>query len=131
MLKTAVAEKQEAVQLWDSIVSLSQKIKSNNPADDRYIMVSSLYGLYLHRIIAAGWQAMALGFEGDQTGKYDKPAIKKAIETYDKAWIDFNNLKKNEPSCATLYKPYAFIFVGPTYYEQKGMAYSIDKYRKL
>ena len=130
-LKTAVAEKQEAVQLWDSIVSLSKKIKSNNPADDNYIRVSSLYGLYLHQIIASGWQAMSLGFEGDQTGIYDKTAIRKAIKMYDKAWQDYENLKKTEPSCATLYKPYAFIFVGPVYYDQKGMAYSIDKYRKL
>ena len=74
---------------------------------------------------------MALGFEGDQTANYDKSAISKAIKVYDKAWIDYENLKKTEPSCATLYKPYSFIFVGPSYYNKKGMAYSIDKYRKL
>ena len=130
-LKTAVAEKYEAVQFWDSIVSLSKLVKSTHLLDDKYIRVSSLYGLYLHRIIASGWQVMALGFEGDQTGKYDKHAIRKAINEYDKAWIDYENLKKKESSCASLYKPYAFIFIGPDYYARKGMAYSIDKYRKL
>ncbi|MEI8087714.1 MAG: hypothetical protein WCG93_16005 [Paludibacter sp.] len=130
-LKKAVAEKQESAKMWDSIVTLSQLVKSKYPNDDAYIRVSSLYGLYLHRIIAAGWQTMALGFEGDKTGKYDKIAIRQAIKAYDKAWIDFQNLRKNEPSCATLYKPNAFIYVGPTYYAKKGMGYSIDKYRKL
>jgi hypothetical protein len=130
-LKKAIQEKQKSVQLWDSIVNLSKLVQSKFPDDDRYIKVSSLYGLYLHRIIAAGWETMMLGFEGDQTGKYNKPAIKKAIAAYDKAWFDFNNLRKNEPSCATLYKPNAFIFVGPTYYAKKGMGFSVDKYRKL
>ncbi len=130
-LKKAVLEKQESAQIWDSIVKLSKLIQSNFPEDDRYIKVSSLYGLYLHRIIAAGWQVMALGFEGDKTGKYNKPAIKKAIVAYDKAWIDFKNLKKNEPSCASLYKPNAFIYIAPTYYSQKGIGFSIEKFRKM
>ncbi len=130
-LKTAVEEKQEAVQLWELIASLSKLVKSTYPQDDKYIRVSSLYGLYLHRIIAAGWKTMALGFEGDQTGNYDKSAIRKSITEYDNAWVDYENLNKKEPSCASLYKPYAFIFVGPAYYNKKGMAYSIDKYRKL
>jgi len=130
-LRKAVAEKQEAAQIWSSIVELSRLVKSKHAHDDAYIRISSLYGLYLHRIIAAGWQTMALGFEGDRTGKYDKKGIQTAIKAYDKAWLDFENLKKNEPSCATLYKPNAFIYVGPTYYAQKGMGYSIDKYRKL
>jgi len=130
-LKIAVEEKREAVQLWDSIVSLSKLVKSTHLQDDKYIRVSSMYGLYLHRILASGWQVMALGFEGDQTGKYDKPAIQKAINEYDKAWIDYENLKKKESSCATLYKPYAFIFIGPDYYSKKGLSYSVNKYRKL
>jgi hypothetical protein len=130
-LNKAVQEKNKSVQIWDSIVNLSKVVHSKFPVDDQYIKVSSLYGLYLHRIIAAGWQTMALGFEGDQMGKYNKAAIRKAIEAYDQAWIDFNNLKKNEPSCATLYKPNAFIYVGPTYYAKKGMDFSVDKYRKI
>ncbi len=130
-LRKAVAEKQESAKIWSKIVELSKLVKSSHPEDDHYIKVSSLYGLYLHSVIAAGWQAMALGFEGDKTGKYNKAAIRKAIIEYDKAWFQLQNLKKKESSCATLYKPYAFIFVGPTYYDKKGMGYSIDKYRKL
>ena len=130
-MKTAIDEKQEAVVLWDSIVSLSKLVISSHPEDDRYIRVSSLYGLYLHRIIASGWEIMALGFEGDQTGNYNKVRIRQAIKEYDKAWLQYQGLKKQEPSCATLYKPYAFIFVGPDYFAQKGMDFSINKYRNL
>ncbi len=129
VLKEAVAEKQESAQLWERIVALSRDVKSNQPKDDAYIRVSSLYGLYLHRIIAAGWEVMALGFEGDKTGVYNKAAIQKAINAYDSAWNDFQQLKHKEPPCATLYKPNAFIYTAPTYFYQKGMGYSVDKYR--
>ena len=130
-LSQALAEKQESAKIWAEIVELSKLVKSKHSKDDHYIRVSSLYGLYLHRIIAAGWEVMALGFEGDKTGQYNKLAIQKAIKAYDDAWSDFRNLKNQESACATLYKPNAFIFVGPTYFYQKGIGYSVDKYRKL
>jgi hypothetical protein len=128
-LQKAVAEKQEAAEIWKKIVQLSRQVKSANPNDDTYIRVSSLYGLYLHRIIASGWQVMALGFEGDRTGVYNKKALRKGIAAYDKAWKAFNRLKQTEPTCATLYKPNAFIYVAPSYFGEKGMGFSVNKYR--
>lgn len=130
-LQKAVAEKQESALTWGKIVALSKKVKSNEPQDDAYIRVSSLYGLYLHRIIAAGWQVMALGFEGDKTGNYNKKAIQISIKTYYNAWKAFNKLKQTESSCATLYKPNAFIYVAPNYFGEKGMDFSVEKYRKI
>jgi hypothetical protein len=130
ILKDAVSEKYESVKMWETIVLLSRKVKSGYPIDDAYIRVSSLYGLYLHRIIAAGWEVMALGFEGDKTGRLNKPAIKEAINAYDAAWINFEHLRERESACATLYKPNAFIYRAPDYYYKKGMSYSVEKYRK-
>lgn len=130
-LQKAVAEKQESALIWEKIVALSKKVKSNQSQDDAYIRVSSLYGLYLHRIIAAGWQVMALGFEGDKTGVYNKKAMQKSINAYDKARKAFNKLKQTESACATLYKPNAFIYVAPTYFGEKGMGFSVDKYRRM
>lgn len=130
-LQIAVGEKYEAVKLWKKMVELSQKIYTSNPADDNYIRTSTLYGLYLHKIIASGWNVMALGFSGDKRGSYDKPSIKKALNEYDTAWIKFKNLKNEQSSCATLYQPNAFIYVGPAYCDKKGMGYSVNKYRKL
>ena len=128
-LQKAVAEKQESAEIWEKTVQLSRQVKSANPNDDSYIRVSSLYGLYLHRIIASGWQVMALGFEGDRTGVYNKKSLRNSIAAYDKAWRDFNRLKQTELTCATLYKPNAFIYVAPSYFGEKGMGFSVNKYR--
>jgi hypothetical protein len=128
-LQKAVAEKQEAAEIWEKIVKLSKQVSSSNPEDDDYIRISSLYGLYLYRIIASGWKVMALGFEGDKTGVYNKKSLRKSIAAYDKAWRDFNSLKQTEPTSATLYKPNAFIYVAPSYFGEKGMGFSVNKYR--
>ena len=129
ILDSVIAEKYESVALWKEIVDLSTQIKLSNKDDQEYIKVSSQYGLLLHQIIAYGWQVMALGFEGDRSGKYKANQLREAIKNYDEAWVAYNNLKANNASCATLYKPYAFINVAPTYHAEQGMKASVDKYR--
>ena len=74
---------------------------------------------------------MALGFEGDKTSVYDKAKIGTSIEKYDRYWNQFEDLKRQNPSCATLYKPFAFVYVGPSYHLKKGMGASVDKYRNI
>jgi len=131
VLQKAVAEKYEAVAMWEKIESLSRNIVMRDKADQAYVRVSSQYGLLLHKIIAEGWNIMALGFEGDKTGIYNKAKIKTSIENYDRYWKLYENLKSENPSCATLYKPYAFVYIGPEYHLKKGMGASVDKYRNL
>ena len=131
LLDKVIEEKQVNIDLWKKIVELSTKIEMPNKADQDYIKVSSQYGLLLNTIIADGWKVMALGYKGDKTGKYEKALIAKTIKKYDVDWEKFNQLKANKPSCATLYKPYSFIFVAPTYQGKQGMAASVDKYRKM
>ncbi|WP_197056140.1 hypothetical protein [Flavobacterium gilvum] len=131
LLQKAVAEKYEAVNIWQTIEALSRKIVIRDKADQTYVRVSSQYGLLLHKIIAEGWNIMALGFEGDKTGSYDKAKIKTSIKNYDNYWKQYDDLKKKNPSCATLYKPYAFVFKSPEYHLTNGMGASVDKYRKL
>ncbi|UKJ07952.1 hypothetical protein [Solitalea lacus] len=131
LLQKAVDEKYEAVRMWQSIEALSRKIQISNKADQDYVRVSSQYGLLLHKIIAEGWNIMAMGFEGDKTGIYNKAKIKTSVEKYDRYWKQYEDLKNQNPSCATLYKPYAFVFIGPKYHLTKGMSASVDKYRKL
>jgi hypothetical protein len=131
LLDTAIAEKYEAVELWKKIVALSTQIKMSNKEDEAYIKVSSQYGLLLHEIIAEGWNIMAIGFKGDQTGKYNYAAIKTSIKKYDNYWKLYEQFKADNPSCATLYKPFAFVYQGPSYHLEKGMSFSINKYRKI
>lgn len=131
LLDSAVKEKFEAVVLWEQIDKLSKQVKMHNKADRNYIKVSSRYGLLLHKIIAEGWNIMAMGFTGDLTGSYDKQKIEESIKRYDKYWEDYKNLKENNPDCATLYKPYAFVYQPPHYQSEVGMASSINKYRNI
>jgi hypothetical protein len=130
-LKKAIVEKYEAVELWKKIKKLSDSIILKNKEDEHYIRTSSQYGLLLHQIIAEGWNIMALGYIGDRTGNYDKDAIALSIENYDDLWKKYENLKRKFSDCASLYKPYAFIYIGPEYHKKKGMDASVNHYRDL
>jgi len=131
LLDSVIAEKQEAVKLWEKIVDLSTKIEIANNADQNYIKVSSKYGLLLHTIVADGWNIMALGFIGDKTGSYDTKKLASLIKKYDEDWVNYNKLKEENPSCASLYKPYAFVNIAPSYHSKQGMGASVDRYRKI
>ena len=131
LLDSVIAEKQESVDLWKKIVHLSKQIDITNKADQDYIKVSSEYGLLLHTIIADGWNIMALGFVGDKTGRYDTKKLSALIVKYDMDWVNYKKLKEEKPSCATLYKPYAFVNIAPTYRSKQGMEASVDRYRKI
>ena len=131
LLQKAVDEKYEAVEIWKKISVLSDAIFLKNKEDERYIRTSSQYGLLLHQIIAEGWNIMALGYMGDRTGNYDKVSLASSIAKYDDYWKKYESLKQSYPDCATLYKPYAFIYIGPNYHKNKGMGASVNQYRDL
>lgn len=131
LLQKAVAEKYEAVEMWNKIVALSDSLYLKNKADEHYIRTSSQYGLLLHQIIAEGWNIMALGYTGDQTGNYDKTSLTASLAKYDDLWIKYDNLKRTYSDCATLYKPFAFVYTGPDYHKNKGMGASVDSYRAI
>jgi hypothetical protein len=128
-LDEAVKEKFEAVRLWKKMEKLSRGIRLKDREDQNYVQVSSEYGLLLHQIIAEGWKVMALGMQGDITGNYNAKEMRGAIARYDAYWARYQQFKINNPSSATLYKPYAFEFVAPVYHREKGMGASIDLYR--
>lgn len=131
LLMKAVAEKFEAVEKWKRIANLSSKINMPNKEDQQYLKTSSTYGLLLHQIIAEGWNIMALGFIGDKTGNYSVMELKKSIAKYDEYWLKYKQFKQDNPDCATLYKPYAFIYTSPSYHEERGMDASVNKYRLI
>lgn len=131
LLQKAIAEKYEAVEIWKKIRLFSDAIVLKNKEDEHYIRTSSQYGLLLHQIIAEGWNIMALGYVGDRTGNYDKVSLASSIAKYDDYWKKYENLKQSYSDCATLYKPYAFIYIGPNYHKNKGMDESVNLYRDL
>ena len=54
-----------------------------------------------------------------------------AISDYDQLWEEFKLLKANNEQCATLYKPYGFVYRGPDYHGEYGLQYSVDHYRNI
>lgn len=131
VLMLSVQEKGEAVEIWKRIVGLSHSIDIPDEKTKNYLVVSSRYGLILHQIIAEAWKVMALGFIGDQTGKYNKTSMNKSIKKYYKHWQEFGQLKSDNHQCATIYKPFAFEYHAPDYHGKQGMGATIEKYRKI
>ena len=124
-----------SVALWEDIVELSEKIQCNDKAIEQYIKTSSLYGLWLHRIMEQGWIVMLKGYQGEQTGVYDKTAIKLALEKYDHSWNEYRQLKENNGDCATLYyDQYVKFNVGGDRTKigfVDGMGATVNKYRAM
>jgi len=76
---------------------------------------------------------MLLGYQGDKNGDYDKERIREAIKSYDKLWIEWEELKNNNASCATIYFPDAFSIdeKGVSGDSLNGLGATIDQYRNL
>ena len=124
-LPNFLREKDDAVLMWEEIASLAQKIRFADAATQEYAEVSSQYGLELYRIYQAGFHLAALekGGNKDEIGKW--------IAQYDKAWANYRTLKKDHPSCATLYLDKGFRFelaIGAL--EKDGIGAFVEEIRK-
>ncbi|WP_288360068.1 hypothetical protein [uncultured Bacteroides sp.] len=135
MVEESLYEMKLAVGLWREIVNLSRKVECSDKRMEQYIRTSSLYGYWLHTIMEQGWIVMLKGYQGDQTGVYDKASIKLALEAYDKAWKGYRRLKEENGDCATLYYDQYVRFhidgVKNRIDLIDGMGGTVDKYRNL
>ena len=132
-VEMALREKQEAVDIWREMEKLAGRIKMKDPADQEYLSVSVTYGRIKYEIIEKAFTVILLGHVGDKTGKYEKKRIRKAINEYDHLWEEWRALKKDHPSCASLYEPYAFHIDknGVSGDKEHGLEARIDQYRNL
>ena len=128
-----IKEKQKAVEIWEQIEELSGRIKMKDHKDMEYLRVSATYGKIKYKIIEKAFTVVMLGYLGDKTGAYDKKIIQDAIKSYNKLWTEWKDLKKENPSCATLYEPNAFKMSinGVTGDIKNGLGTRIDKYRRF
>jgi hypothetical protein len=127
-----LAEKHESVNIWMEMQKIAASLKGSDKAVLHYIRTSTDYGFLLYSIYEQGFIIMLKGAEGDLSGKYDIKTIRAAIEKYDSLWNAFEQLKKDNPDCASLYRPYSFDGKNPPfYYGEKGLNQSINKYRNL
>ena len=98
-----LADRREAVRIWEEIVRLAGAVKCRDKATEDYMLTSSIYGLRLFRMVEAGWDVMAMGVKGDMLGSYDTARLSAAIGRYDRAKAEYLNLTNERPGCATLF----------------------------
>ncbi|MCB4808914.1 hypothetical protein LG651_11690 [Tamlana sp. 62-3] len=92
-----LAQKDEAVAKWKTIVSLAKSINWGNNETKNHALGSSEYGLKLYEI----YRSLVNIKYADDNG--DAKNVKKWLKVYDKAWEDYNNLAKKYSTIATLY----------------------------
>ena len=93
-----IAEKAEAVRMWEQIVTLARAIRFRDAATAEYVVTSSRYGLYLYRIYRILFDLEGLGRDGDKT------RMRALLSEYDSAWAEYRKLASESSSCATLYE---------------------------
>ena len=120
----ALAEKAEAVAMWQRIEQLAHEIHFADPGTQDFVEVSSAYGRIKYTIIQQAWTVLFNGRRGDKTGHYDREKIAAAIARYDALWDEWRALAKNHSCCATIYKDVGFDY-------QPGIGAAINRYRRI
>ena len=117
-------EKDAAATLWQQIIDLGDAIHFPDPAVQEYVKTSCRYGHAVYQIYRDGFRLAALGAQGD-------PAqIKTLIADYDQTWGEYQKLKRENPSCATLYVDKGFT-QKPGSDGVPGMGAMVDELRKI
>jgi len=120
----ALAEKAEAVAMWEKIQTLARQIQFADPAAQDFVETSCAYGRIKYSIFEQGWTILLCGAMGGKSGQYDLDKLSAAIARYDALWKEWRALKAAHPSCATLYKDLAFG-------DKPGLGAAVDRWRKV
>lgn len=97
-VQVLLKEKDEAVDLWKQIVTLSKKISINDKQTKEAIQITSEYGLQMYKIYRSVFYLSAIKKNKIQS---DKDIY---INEYDKAWHSLNELAITHPTaCPSLF----------------------------
>jgi hypothetical protein len=124
LVDKAIAEKQQAVEMWRQIENLSRQIHFASAPTQRFVETSTTYGRIKYDVIAQGWTILLLGPQGDVSGVYDKPRMQQAIAAYDRLWDEWKKLKADHPECPTLPKDRARG-------DRPGLGAAVERYRQM
>lgn len=124
LVEKALAEKAQSVAMWRRIEGLAREIHFADPATQEFVEVSGTYGRIKYEIIQQAWTVLFFGKQGDQTGRYDRASIQKAIAEYDRLWREWRALAAAHACCATLYKDVGFDY-------KPGLGQAINRYRNI
>ena len=104
LLDARLAEMEESVRIWRTVVSLADSISCSNERTREYIRTSARYGEALHRVMWHGCAVVYKGYEARTRGTTrDEAAIALHARAYDEAWADLYMLKATRSECASLY----------------------------
>ncbi len=117
----ALAEKAEAVRLWEQIEDLAKRLSFPDAATGEVVTISATYGRVLFSIVHQGWRALIAGGRGHREEFLD------AASHYEAGWREFRALGES-PWCASLYEGRYFNLPGTP--EVAGMDASLEYYRR-
>ncbi|MDS1032202.1 hypothetical protein RDV77_06190 [Porphyromonadaceae sp. NP-X] len=104
LLEKALKEKKESVRLWGKMSSLSKQLQCTDITTLKGVQVSVEYGRLLYTAIYNAWYIMLKSYAAKQYGQmYDFKGIASALDAYDAVFKALEDLKNNEPLCASLF----------------------------
>jgi hypothetical protein len=104
-LDQALAEKADAMALWEEISSLAARIDWPAGGEGGFVRLSAEYGRILFGIVHQGWRVMIEGRRANPV------AVADAIACYDELWAEFRRLGA-QPGCPSLYQGSYFSLPG-------------------
>jgi len=99
----ALAEKAEAVDLWNEIVRLAGEIHWPAGSVGDFVKVSAEYGHLLFNVVHQGWRVLIAGHCRDGSGGFDPTELSDAISNYEQCWREYRSLASNS-LCPSLYR---------------------------
>jgi len=111
-----IAEKMKAVEMWEKAERLAAQITLKDPDDTDFMRVSTTYGRIKYQVIEQIWRIqMMLAEEKTGNASLDLDAAKAAVVAYEAAFEEWRQLKRDHPSCPTLYVDHVSKHVGPPF----------------
>ena len=96
-------EKEANIRIWYKMEKLASEIKMNNQDDQNFLQVSTTYGRIKYELIEIIWRIQIIHAEYNAGTKINKVYAQKCINAYEQKWKEWVQLKKDNPSCPTLY----------------------------
>lgn len=131
LVEEVLSEKEEAAGIWYKIERLSNEIEIKDKETNDFLKVSGSYGRIKYSIINHAWRIMLYGYIGDTSGNYNKTEITTSLKYYDALWKEWDTLKRKNPLCPTLYKPFGFVYKAPDYHGDVGLMDTVDRYKNI
>ena len=110
-----IEEKVEYIKSWYKMEQLASKIKLSNADDHMFLQVSIKYRRIKYEIIEQIWRIQIIHAEHEAGKEIDKKYARKCIDTYEEKWKKWTQLKKENPSCPTLYVDHKCKHCGPPF----------------